>query len=167
MSRRPVSAIHRHILNIERVNILLSSQLNTLENELKSSPTDTTSQWDGFLYFPLSPLHLWLPVDSSHEVVPGLVIVLQCGKGHPARHVLALSGCRLQDLQLYSFTCYSLLVPIWRDRLKAANGRKREEDLITRCPLPNTQQHWNPGCYQQHSLTNNSIYISTLKQTLF
>ena len=24
----------------------------------------------------------WLPIDSSHEVVPGLVIVLQAEKGH-------------------------------------------------------------------------------------
>lgn len=41
-------------------------------------------QWDYFLYFPLQPpsLTFWLPIDSSHEVVPGLVIVLQVEKGH-------------------------------------------------------------------------------------
>ena len=129
---------------------------STLKDELKSFPTDTTSVERFFVLPTLAPFsHLWAsywqqPWGSAgpgHSPAGGKrPLQPDTRPWHYQAAAPGLSGCILSLV-------HSLLVPSEGDRLMAANGRKREEDLITRCSIAQHKALPNPGCYQQHSLT--------------
>ena len=154
--------IHRHtsfytflILNVW-IYYYLFSQFNTLENELKSSPTDTTSVGLFFVLPASAPFsHLlasywqqpWGSAGPGHSPAGGKrPLQPDTRPWHYQAAAPGLSGCILSPV-------HSLLVPSEGDRLMAAKGREREEDLVTRCPIAQHKEAPNAGCYQQHSLT--------------
>ena len=158
MSRRPICHTWSYtfwILNVW-IYYYLFSQLNTLENELKSSPTDTASVGRFFVLPTSAPFsHLlasywqqpWGSAGPGHSPAGGKrPLQPDTRPWHYQAAAPGPSGCILSLV-------HSLLVPSEGDRLKAANGRKREEDLITRCSIAQHKAVPNPGCYQQHSLT--------------
>lgn len=126
--------------------IIISPQLNTLENELKSSPTDTTSVGRFFfLYFPLQPpsLTFWLPVDNAcamRKVVPEpSLIVLQVKKATPAQNTRPWhypntapgpSGCHyFTGFYVYWFHLKETV------KAKGASGGREKRTLLPRCSI--------------------------------